>query len=66
MFFKETWLDQRGGRTLDDVRLGDGGMEYVWMGNGSGGKEKVYIPSGQPEDTSFVEKIIPYSSTVKR
>ena len=37
------WLDQHGGRTYSDVLLDENG-EYVLMGDGEGGKYKVYIP----------------------
>jgi hypothetical protein len=40
---KKDWLESRGGRTLADINKDEKG-EYVFMGNGRGGKMKVYIP----------------------
>lgn len=40
---KEDWLNSLGGRNLEDM-FKDGEGEYVMMGDGDGGKRKVYLP----------------------
>ncbi len=48
--FKEIqWLNQRGGRNEEDVYTDEYG-KYVWMGSGSGGSVKVYLPDYKKEN----------------
>ena len=44
---QKKWLDDRGGRTLNDVLVNPDGTIYTLMGNGAGGDMKVYIPSDE-------------------
>lgn len=39
------WLRTRGGRTEMDVLIDEVGAKFVYMGDGNGGLERVYIPS---------------------
>ena len=40
---REKWLDSRGGRTEEDVLTDSNGREYVLMGDGEGGKARIYL-----------------------
>ena len=42
-FTVDIWLDTRGGRTVDDIKL-DKRMKYVLMSNGRGGETAIYLP----------------------
>lgn len=43
------WLDGRGGRNVNDVHGDEKGL-YVFMSNGIGGDNKVYIPNDKQID----------------
>ena len=50
------WLYSRGGRTLADVYRDHRG-EFVYMGDGSFGETKVYIPTESKMKRSLLTKI---------
>jgi len=40
---QKKWLDDRGGRTVNDVLQDNKGL-YVLMSDGHGGEQKIYLP----------------------
>ena len=38
------WLHSRGGRGAEDVFLDEHKQKYIWMSNGYGRMQKVYVP----------------------
>lgn len=42
-----TWLRQKGGRDISDVRVDSNGEMFVYMGDGEGSVKPVYIPDDE-------------------